>query len=183
MRCTSFCAGGDLDWMKAQIAGGSAVRREGATALAMMLRALDTMPKPLIGRVQGPAYGGGVGVMSVCDLAIGVAGAMFGLTETKLGLIPATISPYVIGRIGATAARRHMLASRLFNAEEAHRIGLLAAVVEEGALEAALMAEVEPFLGCAPGAVAEPAQPSPTTPAAPSATIFCTTSVHRVSGM
>lgn len=151
----SFCAGGDLDWMKAQIAGGAAVRREGATALAMMLYALDTMPKPLIGRVHGPAYGGGVGIMSVCDLTIGVAGTSFGLTETKLGLIPATISPYVIARIGVTAARRHMLASRLFNADEAHRIGLLSAVVAAEDLDAAVMAEAEPFLACAPGAVAD----------------------------
>lgn len=152
---TSFCAGGDLDWMKAQIAGDATSRRAGATALAMMLRALDRIPKPLIGRVQGAAYGGGVGMMSVCDLTIGVPGASFGLTETKLGLIPATISPYVIARIGTTAARRHMLASRLFGADEAHRIGLLSAVAEPEDLDAAVEAEVAPFLLCAPGAVAD----------------------------
>lgn len=151
----SFCAGGDLDWMKAQIAGDAATRRVGAIALAGMLRALDLMPKPLIGRVQGAAYGGGVGMMSVCDLAVGVSGAKFGLTETKLGLIPATISPYVIARIGVAAARRHMLASRLFGAEEAHRIGLLSAIAEPEDLDDAIMAEVEPFLRCAPGAVAD----------------------------
>lgn len=151
----SFCAGGDLDWMKAQIAGDSDQRRAGATALAMMLRALDRLPKPLIGRVQGAAYGGGMGMMSVCDLTIGVPGAKFGLTETKLGLIPATISPYVIARIGVTAARRHMFASRLFGAEEAHRIGLLSAIAEPEDLDDAIAAEVEPFLSCAPGAVAD----------------------------
>lgn len=151
----SFCAGGDLDWMKAQIAGNSDQRRAGATALAMMLRALDRMPKPLIGRVQGAAYGGGMGMMSVCDLTIGVPGAKFGLTETKLGLIPATISPYVIARIGVTAARRHMFASRLFGAEEAHRIGLLSAIAEPEDLDDAIADEVEPFLSCAPGAVAD----------------------------
>ena len=151
----SFCAGGDLDWMKAQIAGNSDQRRAGATALAMMLRALDTMPKPLIGRVQGAAYGGGVGMMSVCDLTVGVPDARFGLTETKLGLIPATISPYVIARIGVTAARRHMFASRLFGAEEAHRIGLLSGIAAPDDLDAAIGAEVEPFLACAPGAVAD----------------------------
>lgn len=151
----SFCAGGDLDWMKAQIAGDSEQRRAGATALAMMLRALDRMPKPLIGRVQGAAYGGGVGMMSVCDLTIGVPEARFGLTETKLGLIPATISPYVIARIGVTAARRHMFASRLFGAEEAHRIGLLSAVAAPEDLDSAVASEVEPFLACAPGAVAD----------------------------
>ncbi len=151
----SFCAGGDLGWMKAQIAGDAGSRGASARALAMMLFALDRMPKPLIGRVQGQAYGGGLGLMSVCDLAIGVPGAMFGLTETKLGLIPATISPYVIARIGVTAARRHMLGSRLFDATEALRIGLLAAIVDPGDMDAAVEAEVAPFLACAPGAVAD----------------------------
>lgn len=151
----SFCAGGDLTWMKAQIDGDATTRREGATALALMLAALNALPKPLIGRVQGPAYGGGVGVMSVCDLCIGVEGTKFGLTETKLGLIPATISPYVVERIGATAARRHFMASRLFDAAEAHRIGLLSTITAAGDLDAAVEAEVAPFLSCAPGAVAD----------------------------
>ena len=151
----SFCAGGDLDWMRAQIAGDATSRRAAATGLAMMLHALDTMPKPLIGRVQGAAYGGGVGMMSVCDLTIGTTGARFGLTETRLGLIPATISPYVIARIGITAARRHMLASRLFCAEEALRIGLLSASCEPEDLDDSVEAEVAHFLACAPGAVAD----------------------------
>jgi methylglutaconyl-CoA hydratase len=150
----SFCAGGDLGWMKAQIEGGTTARREGAAALARMLQALDTLPKPLIGRVQGQAFGGGIGMMAVCDLCVGVEGARFGLTETKLGLIPATISPYVVARIGAAAARRHFLASRLFDAAEAHRIGLLARIVVPEDLDAAVEAEVDPFLACAPGAVA-----------------------------
>ncbi len=154
-RGASFCAGGDLAWMKAQIADDGAGRRAGARSLAMMLRALDLLPKPLIGRVQGAAYGGGVGMMSVCDLVVGVPSAKFGLTETKLGLIPATIGPYVIARIGVTAARRHMLASRLFGADEAHRIGLLSALAEPEDLDDVVMAEVEPFLLCAPGAVAD----------------------------
>ncbi|MGB8812461.1 MAG: crotonase/enoyl-CoA hydratase family protein [Paracoccaceae bacterium] len=152
---SSFCAGGDLDWMMAQVHGDAASRRAGATALAMMLYTLNTLPKPLIGRVQGQAYGGGLGLMSVCDLAIGVQGTLFGLTETKLGLIPATISPYVLARIGGPAARRHMMASRLFDADEAVRIGLLSQAVAADALDAAVEAEVAPFLGCAPQAVAE----------------------------
>lgn len=150
----SFCAGGDLTWMKAQIEGGETARRAGAMALARMLQALNTLPKPLIGRVQGQAYGGGLGMMSVCDACIGVEGARFGLTETKLGLIPATISPYVVARIGAAAARRHFLSARLFGAEEAYRIGLLAQVTAPGDLDAAVAAEVAPFLACAPRAVA-----------------------------
>ncbi len=151
----SFCAGGDLEWMRAQIAGDATSRRAGATGLAMMLHALDTMPKPLVGRIHGPAFGGGVGIMSVCDLTIGSSGARFGLTETRLGLIPATIGPYVIARIGVTAARRHMLASRLFCAEEALRIGLLSTLCEPEDLDASVEAEVAPFLACAPGAVAD----------------------------
>lgn len=150
----SFCAGGDLTWMKAQIEGGEAARREGAAALAAMLNALNTLPKPLIGRVQGQAYGGGLGMMSVCDVCIGVSAARFGLTETKLGLIPATISPYVVARIGGAAARRHFLSARLFDATEGHRIGLLAQVVPPEQLDAAIEAEVAPFLACAPRAVA-----------------------------
>lgn len=150
----SFCAGGDLTWMKAQIDGGEAARRAGATALAQMLNALNTLPKPLIGRVHGAAYGGGLGMMSVCDSCIGVASARFGLTETKLGLIPATISPYVVARIGAAAARRHFLSAKLFDAAEAQRIGLLAHFVAADDIDAALEAEVAPFLACAPGAVA-----------------------------
>ncbi len=150
----SFCAGGDLQWMQAQVGGDAEARRTAARALAEMLQAIDTMPKPLIGRIQGAAYGGGVGMMSVCDLAIGVPGRKFGLTETKLGLIPATISPYVLARIGVAAARRHMLGARLFGSEEAHRIGLLSSLAEPEDLDAAVEAEVAPFLACAPGAVA-----------------------------
>lgn len=150
----SFCAGGDLAWMKEQIEGGEVARRAGATALAGMLNALNTLPKPLIGRVQGQAYGGGLGMMAVCDSCIGVDHARFGLTETKLGLIPATISPYVVARIGAAAARRHFLSARLFDATEAQRIGLLASAVAADDLDAAVEAEVAPFLACAPGAVA-----------------------------
>ena len=151
----SFCAGGDLTWMKAQIEGDAESRRAGAMALAGMLAALDTLPKPLIGRVQGAAYGGGIGMMAVCDSCIGVEGAKFGLTETRLGLIPATISPYVVARIGAAAARRHFMAARLFDSAEAHRIGLLHAVVSPEELDAAVEAEVAPILACAPGAVAD----------------------------
>lgn len=151
----SFCAGGDLAWMKEQIEGGPDARRTGAKALAGMLNALNTLPKPLIGRVQGPAYGGGLGLMSVCDACIGADHARFGLTETKLGLIPATISPYVIARIGGAAARRHFLSARLFDASEAARIGLLAESVPLDDLDATLEAHVRPFLACAPGAVAE----------------------------
>lgn len=93
-------------------------------------------------------------MMAVCDSCIGVDGPKFGLTETRLGLIPATISPYVVARIGGAAARRHFLSARLFDAAEAHRIGLLSRVVAPEDLDAAVEAEIVPFLACAPGAVA-----------------------------
>jgi methylglutaconyl-CoA hydratase len=120
-----------------------------------MLRALNELPKPLIGRVQGNAFGGGVGMLSVFDVAVGVDGLKMGLTETRLGLIPATIGPYVVARMGEAMARRVFFSGRLFGAEEAVRMGLLARAVPEGGLDAAVEAEVAPYLACAPGAVAE----------------------------
>jgi len=150
----SFCAGGDLAWMQAQMQADTATRAAGARQLAMMLRALNDLPKPLIGRVQGAAYGGGVGMLSVCDVAIGVDSARFGLTETRLGLIPATIGPYVVARMGEAAARQVFFSSRLFGAAEALRINLLSQVVTPDALDAAVEAEIATVLACAPGAVA-----------------------------
>ena len=150
----SFCAGGDLNWMKAQIAASAATRAAEAKKLAMMLQALNTLPKPLIGAVQGNAFGGGVGMASVCDVAIGVTGAKFGLTETRLGLIPATIGPYVIARMGEARARRVFMSARLFDAAEAVELGILGRAVDPGDLPDAVEAEVAPYLSCAPGAVA-----------------------------
>ncbi|MRX50318.1 crotonase/enoyl-CoA hydratase family protein [Paracoccus sp. S-4012] len=151
----SFCAGGDLGWMQEQMRADAATRRAGAERLAGMLNALNEMPKPLIGRVHGNAFGGGVGMMSVCDVAVGVHGARFGFTETKLGLIPATIGPYVLARMGEDKARRVFMSARLFDAAEAVRLNLLAAVVNAGDLDAAVEDEVAPYLSVAPGAVAE----------------------------
>ena len=150
----SFCAGGDLAWMQDQMTADAATRRAGAQALAGMLNALNELPKPLIGRVQGNAFGGGVGMMSVCDVAIGVHGARFGLTETKLGLIPATIGPYVLARMGEDKARRVFMSARLFDAAEAERLNLLAGVVDPEDLDAAVEDEVVPYLQTAPKAVA-----------------------------
>ena len=149
----SFCAGGDLDWMRDQMQADAATRRSEARRLAAMLDAVDQLPKPVIARVHGNAFGGGVGLICVCDAAIGVRGVRFGLTEVKLGLIPATIGPYVATRLGP-AARRVFFAPRLFDADEAVGLGLLARVVDEGELDAAVEAEVAPCLQAAPGAVA-----------------------------
>lgn len=151
----SFCAGGDLQWMRDQMAADPVTRAAQARALAAMLGALDSLPKPLIGRVQGNAFGGGIGMMSVCDVAIVAEGARFGLTETRLGLIPATIGPYVVARMGAAMARRVFMSARLFGADEAVTLGLAARAVAPEALDEAVGAEVASYLACAPGAVAE----------------------------
>lgn len=150
----SFCAGGDLTWMQQQIAADGPTRRREAGKLAHMLGALNEMPKPLIGRVQGNALGGGIGMACVCDIAIGVEGAKFGLTETKLGLIPATIGPYVIARMGEAMARRVFMNSRIFLGPLAAELGILAKAVLPEDLDAAVEAEVVPYLACAPQAVA-----------------------------
>ncbi|MEQ9260008.1 MAG: crotonase/enoyl-CoA hydratase family protein [Roseovarius sp.] len=150
----SFCAGGDLGWMRDQFEAEPGVRNAEARKLAMMLQALNTLPKPLIGRVHGNAFGGGLGMASVCDVAIGAEGVKMGFTEARLGLIPATIGPYVCARMGEANARRVFMSARLFGAEEAARLGLLARVVPAEALDAAVEEEVLPYLSCAPGAVA-----------------------------
>lgn len=149
----SFCAGGDLGWMREQFAADRATRITEARKLAMMLKALNELPKPVIGRIQGQAFGGGIGLMSICDVAIAVEGAKFGLTETKLGLIPATISPYVLARMGEGKARRVFMSARLFGAAEARDLDLVARVVDPADLDAAVEAEIAPYLKAAPGAV------------------------------
>ncbi len=150
----SFCAGGDLGWMRAQFDADRESRIAQALGLARMLKALNELPKFVIGRINGQAYGGGVGLMAVCDACVGVETARFGLTETRLGLIPATISPYVLARMGEGPARRVALSARRFDAAEAVALGLLARAVPEGALDAAVEAEVAPCLAAAPGALA-----------------------------
>ena len=150
----SFCAGGDLNWMRDQMAADTATRRAGATALAQMLGALNSLPQPVIGRIHGNAFGGGIGLACICDVAIGVTGAKFGLTETKLGLIPATIGPYVLARMGESFARRVFMSSRVFDASEAEAYGIIAKAVSPETLNAAIEAEVTPYLNCAPNAVA-----------------------------
>ncbi|MDH3264124.1 MAG: crotonase/enoyl-CoA hydratase family protein [Paracoccaceae bacterium] len=151
----SFCAGGDLKWMKAQLEADGPTRAREARALADMLNALNTLPKPLIARVNGQAFGGGIGLMSVADVAVGVDSARLGLTETRLGLIPATIGPYVVARMGEAMARRVFFSGRRFGAAEAVGLGLLARAVPAAGLDAAVEVEVSPYLSCAPGAVAE----------------------------
>lgn len=150
----TFCAGGDLGWMRAQMSGDDAMKRAAARSLADMLGALNTLPQPLIGRVQGNAFGGGVGLTCVCDVVIAADHAKFGLTETKLGLVPATIGPYVLARMGEAHARRVLMSSRIFSAIEASVLGIVSQVVPQAQLDDAVEAEVAAYLQCAPGAVA-----------------------------
>lgn len=150
----SFCAGGDIGWFRDTLALDRAGRVAQSAELGHMLAALAHLPKPLIGRVQGPAYGGGVGMIAVCDIAIGAIEARFGLTEVRLGLIPANISPHVIARIGPARARASMLSGALFDAAHAERIGLLDRAVPGADLDAAVEAEIAAHLQAAPGAVA-----------------------------
>ncbi len=149
-----FCAGGDLEWMKAQIDADTPTRMKEARRLANMLRVLKDMPKPLIGRIHGGAYGGGVGLACVCDVAMAESGTRFGLTETRLGLIPATIAPYVLARLGEGTARRLFMSSRIFDAEAARRFGIVAEVTGPEAFDEVVEAEVAPYLNAAPGAIA-----------------------------
>lgn len=149
-----FCAGGDLKGMQQQAVRSRNERIADARSLAELLADLDTLPKPLIGRINGSAFGGGLGLISICDLSIGVSAAKFSLTEVRLGLIPATISPYVVARLGVPNARRVMLNAREMTGAEAVRLGLLSACVEPAELDAAVDREVSLALKCAPRAVA-----------------------------
>lgn len=150
----SFSAGADLEWMRAQFSATREERIAEARRLAVMLKRLNELPKPLIGRVQGQAFGGGLGLISVCDVAVAVETAKFGFTEARLGLIPATISPYVLARMGEGAARRVFMSARIFDAAEARDLRLLAKVVAPADLDEAVEREVAPYLAASPVAVA-----------------------------
>ncbi|MBP6215844.1 MAG: enoyl-CoA hydratase/isomerase family protein [Luteimonas sp.] len=151
----SFSAGADLNWMRDMAAAGEAENREDALALARLMRTLDELPKPTIARVHGAAFGGGVGLVACCDIAIGLAGAKFGLTESRLGLLPAVISPYVIAAIGPRQARRWFATAEIFDAAEAHRLGLLHEVAADiDALDRAVERQVALLLKAGPVASA-----------------------------
>jgi methylglutaconyl-CoA hydratase len=150
----SFSAGADLNWMRGMAAASETDNRDDALALARLLRTLDELPRPTIARVHGAAFGGGVGLVAACDIAIGVPEAKFGLTESRLGLLPAVISPYVVAAIGARQARRWFATGETFDANEACRIGLLHQVVDTGALDAAVQRQVELLLKAGPIAAA-----------------------------
>jgi len=143
---TSFSAGADLNWMRRMATAGEAENRDDALRLAALMRTLNFLAKPTIARVNGAAYGGGVGLIACCDIAIGTENAKFSLSEVKLGLVPAVISPYVIAAIGARHARRLFVSGEVFDATVAARIGLLHESVAADVLDAAVERAVH-FLG------------------------------------
>ena len=150
----SFCAGADIDWMRAAMQLDVEANEHDAMALADMLETIDTCPVPVIARVHGPALGGGSGLCAVADLVIAEAGAKFGFTETRLGILPAVISPFVIAKIGETHARAVFAGGRRFDAIRAQRIGLVHEVVEGvDALDAAVDQAVADILASGPTAV------------------------------
>ncbi len=134
----SFSAGADLNWMRGMAAASEAENRADSLRLATLMRTLNFLSKPTLARVNGAAYGGGVGLIACCDIAIGVEGAKFSLSEVKLGLVPAVISPYVIAAIGARQARRLFISGEIFDAANAARIGLLHECVPADQLDASV---------------------------------------------
>jgi len=150
----SFSAGADLHWMRGMAAASEEANRNDSLALARLMRTLDELPKPTIARVHGAAFGGGVGLVACCDIALGAPEAKFGLTESKLGLLPAVISPYVIQAIGARQARRWFATAEIFDAAQARGMGLLHDVVDAGALDAAVQRQVDLLLKAGPHAAA-----------------------------
>lgn len=150
---TAFCAGADLNWMKRMAGYTRAENLADAGALAEMLRVIDTCPKPTIARVQGDAYAGGTGLVAACDIAVSSDTAGYCLSEVRLGLIPATISPYVIRAMGARAAHRYFLTAERFSAAEALRIGFVHEVVTAAALDAKVAELSQALVNAGPEAV------------------------------
>lgn len=151
----AFCAGADLNWMKKMAAYSDAENLDDAARLADMLRTIYLCPKPVVARVQGDCYAGGMGLVAACDIVVAVEEANFCLSEVKLGLIPATISPYVIKAMGENAARRYFLTAERFSAKEAHRIGFAHEVVAADKLDDQVAAIVKSLVTNSPNAVGE----------------------------
>lgn len=150
----SFSAGADLNWMKKMASYTEAQNESDALALATMLQTLYKMPKPTIARVQGAAFGGAVGLIACCDIAIGSKLSKFCLSEVKIGLIPATISPYVVEAMGTRMCRRYFQTAEVFSARRARRLGLLSESVTEDELDSTIDDIVSKILKNSPKAVA-----------------------------
>ena len=149
----AFCAGANLNWMSRMADYSRDENRVDAGELAKMLRSIYECPKPTIARVQGDVYAGGVGLVACCDMAVAVESAVFCLSEVKIGLMPATISPYVIRAMGARAAHRYFLTGERFNAREAHRIGFVHEVAEAEQLDSVVDQWLKHLLSAGPEAV------------------------------
>ncbi len=150
----AFCAGADLAWMGRMVSYSHADNRRDSEALAKLFAALDAFPRPVVGRIHGAALGGGAGLVAVCDVAIAAEGTLFGTTEVRLGIVPAVIGPYVVRKIGESAARRWFLTGDRFPASEALRVGLVHRVVPPEALDAAVDETVASLLSGGPEALA-----------------------------
>ena len=148
-----FCAGGDLDWMNNQIKADRLTRISEARKLAMMLKALNEIPVPLIGKLHGAAYGGGIGLACVCDFVISSSNVKFGFTETRLGLIPSTIGPYIVGKMGEAKAREVFMSGKIFNEVEAKKLNIVSEISEN--LDQSVESHLNPYLKTAPKAVGE----------------------------
>lgn len=149
----AFCAGGDLAWMLAINKASRSERVRGSRAVADMLYAVDTVGKPVIARINGATFGGGVGLACAADAVISAQSASFALSEVKLGLVPANIAPYVVRRMGASQARRYALSGRRFSANDAQNMGIVHEVVDDDQLDEAVEHEVAAFLEAAPEAI------------------------------
>ena len=148
-----FCAGGDLEWMNAQISADRQTRIAEARKLALMLKALNEIPVPLIAKVHGAAYGGGVGLACVCDFVISSSNVKFGFTETRLGLIPSTIGPYVVGKMGEAKAREVFMSAKIFSGIDAKRLNIVSEISDD--LDQAVENHILSYLKTAPKAVGE----------------------------
>ena len=151
----AFCAGADLNWMRRMADYSHAENKLDAAQLAEMLRVIYTCPKPTVARIQGDVYAGGMGLVAACDMAVSVDSANYCLSEVKLGLYPATISPYVIRAMGARAAHRYFLTAERFDAAEALRIGFVHAVVAADQLDAKVGEITGALVNASPNAVRE----------------------------
>jgi methylglutaconyl-CoA hydratase len=150
----AFCAGADLAWMSKAIAYNQVENLADAEDFALMLERIDTLSRPVIGRVHGGAFGGGVGMAAVCDIVVAAEAATFGLTEVKLGILPAVISPYVIRKIGVSASRELFLTGSRFGAARARELGLVHEVVPDAELDEAVDRRIAELLTSSPSAVA-----------------------------
>jgi methylglutaconyl-CoA hydratase len=147
---SAFCAGADLDWMRRMAAAGDAENFASAQTINAMLRSLNELGKPTIARVNGAAYAAAMGLIAACDIAVAADEAAFSISEVRIGLVPSTISPYVLAAIGAQAARRYFLTGEAFSAAEAHRLGLVHQVVPGNGLDAAIESVIASLLAGGP---------------------------------